>query len=103
MSVPKLLQPYIDEAKGKVTDIEFSGPTYQIQVDEQWAFLQFDHQGHLLDCFCTCDNQDKAGGCVHVAAAYLRIFDRGDQPLHLRFAASFWHAFGVILFDEGAD
>ncbi len=107
MTLPKFLQKYKQEAKtylekGLVRDIEFSGPTYQVQVydpstkKEEWAFLQLDPKGWIQDSFCSCEEGDK---CIHLATAYLRVFNNGDLPLHERFQRSLWNKL-CFLFTE---
>lgn len=79
-----------------VGHIEFSGPTYQVQVidpkesEDAWAFLQLNNDGTLKDGFCSCDSAEDVSRCVHLATAYLKIFSGNAYPLHARFAASFW-------------
>ncbi|MCC5832739.1 MAG: DEAD/DEAH box helicase [Chlamydiales bacterium] len=83
--------------KGFVREVAFSNATYQIEVFDPelnqsfWPFLQFDEQGELRDAFCSCSAEDEKG-CVHLAAAYLKIFNKKLEPLHLRFEHSFWNA-----------
>ncbi len=109
--LPKRLKAYEEEAKllleeGAVGEIEFSEGTYQIQIaekgglEEEWTFLQLDPQGRLLDCFCTCDEQGEGSSCVHLAAAFLKIFNRGKTPLHLRFSKSLWNVLCHIFADR---
>jgi SNF2 family DNA or RNA helicase len=82
-------------AEGRVREIEFSGGTYQIQVidakteQEVWAFLQLDARGEIRDAFCSCEESEDP--CVHIAAAYLRIFKNHTSPLHQRFEPSLWN------------
>lgn len=84
-------------AQGLVRDIEFSGSTYQVQVidpktkSEAWAFLQLDNRGQLADSFCSCEKGEEFNYCVHIAAAFLRIYNSQKKPLHLRFRASLWN------------
>ena len=83
--------------KGLVREVAFSNATYQIEVyDPQleesfWPFLQFDDRGGIRDAFCSCPSEDERG-CVHLTAAYLKIFNKKHEPLHLRFEHSFWNA-----------
>ncbi len=103
MQLPASLKSFERPARrwlqlGAAKQIEFSGATYQVQVvdpesqDEAWAFLQLDSQGHLSDGFCSGENCDAASGCIHLAVAYLRIFNGHLHPLHQRFAHSIWNA-----------
>ena len=88
---------------GDVRSVEFSGSTYLIEVydpEEQksfWPFLQFDEGGKLKDAFCSCAAEE---GCIHLAAAYLKIVksNTGSSaiPLHLRFEHSFWNQIGRL-------
>lgn len=92
---PKFLHPFKEQAesyleKGLVKDIEFSDGTYQVQVEDAWAFLQLDHRGQIKDCFCSC-REDETVPCVHISAAYLRIYQRERHPLHIRFRQSLWN------------
>jgi len=100
MSVPEILEPYKSHAEklietGCVKEIEFSGGTYQVQVmgnqEEAWAFLQLDERGLLKDSFCSCEAGEELTPCVHLAAAYLRIFNGQGVPLHKRFERSLWN------------
>ena len=95
MSVPAHLKGYLKKGKelvsqGKIGEIAFSGSTYQVQVEQEWAFLQFTENGEIKDCFCSCDSQEE--GCVHLAAALLWIYGKERDPLHIRYANSFWRA-----------
>lgn len=100
--LPDFLQPFRSEAekylaKGLVHDIEFSGPTYQVQVvdaaskQEVWSFLQLDNRGSIKDSFCSCEKGEELSYCVHVAAAFLRIYNGELIPLHQRFQNSLWN------------
>jgi len=94
--VPDFIKKYGREAEGCyrsgcVKDLVFSGGTYQVQVFDQWAFLQFDDQGRVLDFFCTCEDAVETIGCLHLAVAYLRIMGVSGTPLHVRFEESLWN------------
>lgn len=100
MVLPEVLEPYQSKAKrliaeGCVKEIEFSQGTYQVQVidgkQEAWAFLQLDERGQVKDSFCSCEEGEEMRPCVHVAAAYLRIFNDENLPLHKRFEKSLWN------------
>ncbi len=86
---------------GYVKEIDFSGPTYQVEVfdegigESRWPFLQFDEHALLKDAFCTCPSDN--GKCVHLAAAYLAILGAKEIPLHIRFEHSFWNELCQIL------
>ena len=100
--LPKRLQPYEKEAEallseGYVRDVQFSHDTYQIQVfdptleTEEWTFLQLSDRGEIKDGFCSCEESELNDTCVHLAAAYERIFGGTAVPLHLRFQKSLWN------------
>lgn len=103
MQLPGYLLKYREDAErilsdGLVREIEFSGGTYQVQVvdpsthKEAWAFLQLDARGHIKDCFCSCEDEpEEEAGCLHLAAAFLRIYNHTPSPLHVRFENSLWN------------
>lgn len=115
MQLPKKLIPYEKKAesiikKGLVKDIEFSGSTFQILVldhssdlDGNWAFLQLDAKGDLLDSFCGCEESETHGACPHIAAAYLRIYNERERPIHSRFRDSLWNELCIIFLDRLGD
>ena len=75
----------------------FSEGTCQVEIAEKegkkalWPFLQLDDQGNVIDCFCTCPAAEKRKSCIHLAAAYLRIFNDHPLPLHVRFRECLWN------------
>ncbi len=75
----------------------FSEGTYQVEASDltkkghYWPFLQLDEEGHILDCFCSCPEAEKTKSCVHLAAAYNKIFNGYPAPLHVRFRDSLWN------------
>lgn len=92
------------ELKGKkVVSLEFSGPTYQIEVfDEKkkrsfWTFFQFDESGVLKDAFCSCEEEEV---CSHLLLANLKIFNEKNEPLHIRYEKSFWYALAKLLAEK---
>lgn len=103
MPLPKQLKAYKKDAElalseGLVKEIDFSGPTYQILVEdakthaECWVFLQLDEQGHFRDAFCSYDETSPENpGCSHIAAAFLSVFDNTGIPIHQRFSSSIWN------------
>lgn len=101
MNIPAQFKPFLSEAKKvlanlQVGAIEFSGETYQVQVfdkeqNEIWTFLQFDKKGMLKDAFCSSEEDMDSAACVHLAAAYLRIFNGHSLPIHQRFKNSLWN------------
>ncbi|HSW73127.1 MAG TPA: DEAD/DEAH box helicase [Chlamydiales bacterium] len=101
MEIPQTLVPFIKEGKqllekGKVGEVLFSERTYQVEVvpakgESFWPFLQFDANDHVRDAFCTCPVSEKEGGCEHLAAAFLRIYNGFEEPLHVRYKNSLWY------------
>jgi len=102
ISLPNFLKRFQKEARrligmNHIKDIEFSGVTYQVLVQdphiehELWVFLQLDKQGRLKDSFCSCPDSEKFQGCLHQAAAFLAIYGPYSLPLHRRFERSFWN------------
>ena len=80
--------------QNRVKDIEFAGSTYQVQVmdeTEVWAFIQLDKRGQIRDCFCSCETPEAKPSCVHLAAAFLKIYSGHRKPLHERFYHSLWN------------
>jgi superfamily II DNA or RNA helicase len=75
----------------------FSRGTYQFEVreakkkEEDFPFLQLSDEGGVRDCFCTCAASETGRGCPHLAAAFLKIFNGYDKPLHIRFRDSLWN------------
>lgn len=107
ISLPEPLQAFTVQAKrciarGLIGEIEFAGGTYQVQVtdpssgEKVWAFLQFDSKNTLRDSFCSCEGAKDVSACVHLAAAYLRIFHGHSHPLHIRFRDSLWNQLCLI-------
>lgn len=108
MKLPSSLQSFQKEAEKiiknqGILDVEFSGPTYQVQVKDSssakpiWAFLQLDNKGILRDAFCSHELHEDMSACEHVAAAYLYVIGSLYTPLHKRFARSFWNQVGWLL------
>lgn len=118
MQLPEFLQPYKEEAKNYLVEnlvkkLEFSGGTYQVQVEDShshhdcWVFLQLNSRGLIKDSFCSCNEHEEieeeiegneeevqelpVKPCVHIAAAFLRIYNTNPEPLHLRFKKSLWN------------
>lgn len=100
--LPDELKPYRREAErelnqGTVKDIEFSGATYQVLVEDSklhqnfWVFLQLEGKGEIKDAFCSGNHILEAPGCLHLAIAYLSLFKGFSEPLHQRFARSLWN------------
>lgn len=112
--LPDFLKPFQKSAKeyiseGLVRDVEFSGSTYQVLVvdeknkEEMWAFLQLDNRGQIKDCFCSCEQGEDDGKCVHLAAAFLYIYGNSSIPLHQRFNQSLWNVLCQIYADRLGD
>ena len=102
MQLPLYLTPYEKEAKellatNPIKDVEFSGSTYQVLVadlkekKEHWVFLQLQGNEKIIDAFCACEEGHHLNGCLHLAIAYLSIFDKKGRALHLRFSHSLWY------------
>ncbi|MFI0435404.1 MAG: DEAD/DEAH box helicase [Parachlamydiaceae bacterium] len=100
--LPISLEPYREEAekalqKKSVKEIEFSGSTYQVLVEDPftlctvWVFLQLEGKGDIKDAFCSADHHCDASDCLHLAIAYLALFNQTSEPLHQRFARSLWN------------
>src|SRR6187431_81383 len=95
---PEFVQDNIREAKAllkadAVKEPVFSRGTYQVEVlgknkKKYFPFLQMQDDGEVADSFCSCE---AGSGCAHLAAAYLRIFNGFDEPLHVRFKKSLWN------------
>jgi superfamily II DNA or RNA helicase len=81
----------------RIKNLLFSEGTYQVEVADPkskksfFPFLQLADNGKLVDCFCTCSEAEKKKSCVHLAAAYLKIFNGKLEPLHMRFRSSLWN------------
>lgn len=88
----------------EISYLEFSGPTYQIEVFDRasdakfWTFLQFDEQAILKDAFCSCESS--AASCPHLDYSFLTIYKGKSQPLHVRFEHSFWNQLFQIFAEE---
>lgn len=101
MTLPSFLAPFAKEAarwvkKGAIADLDFSGPTYQVLVrlgieEEHWVFLQLGEKAAITDHFCTCEEWENGGACLHLSIAYLALFRQEMLPLHERFARSLWN------------
>lgn len=116
MQLPSKLRKYEKQAQkliddGRIGDIEFSGETYQVQVtpakeqqgDELWAFVQLDSLGNVQDAFCACEESEEDESCVHLTAAFLRIYNNRKRPLHARFRQSLWNEMCKIMIERAGD
>lgn len=112
--LPSFLSPFKAQAKslldkGCLGEIQFSGPTYQIQFfdpkskEEAWAFLHLDDQGQIQDCFCSCTDSEGLDHCAHIAASWLHIYNKHPLPLHQRFQHSLWNQLCQIYCDRLGD
>lgn len=98
---PEFVDRYLSIAKQllkskSVKEPIFSRGTYQIEVQEkgkkkEFPFLQMKDSGELTDSFCSCEESESGQGCPHLAAAFLRIFNGFEEPLHIRFKRSLWN------------
>jgi SNF2 family DNA or RNA helicase len=102
IALPKELQIYQKQAqeslaKHLVKDVEFSGSTYQVLVEDvqthqdNWVFMQLEANGQIKDAFCAHEENQEPSHCLHLAVAYLSLFKDTVQPLHQRFARSLWN------------
>lgn len=102
VELPEFLKFYQQSAEiawknHAIRDLEFSGPTYQVQVKDphtkrkEWAFLQLDEKGQIKDCFCSCMGEEENPGCLHLSVAFLGIYGKHHEPLHQRFERSLWN------------
>ena len=100
MQQPRFVLDYQKQARAllknrAVYEPSFSRGTYQIEVVDKkntfFPFLQLTDEGDVTDAFCSCKLSEKSGNCPHLAAAYLRIFNQTQEPLHVRFKKSLWN------------
>lgn len=113
MELPEILKPFQQEAQkylseGLVREIEFSSGTYQVLINENnrdiWTFLQLDKHGSLKDYFCEDEEaEDENLPCRHICAAYLRIYNGHEAPLHQRFEKSLWNVLGRLYVESLGD
>lgn len=107
MNLPPFLKAFEEQARKLVDSqhikyIEYSGPTYQVQIrdsdlkEDVWAFLQLDLKGELKDSFCSCHDSEDKTYCVHLAAALISIYKNHSLPLHVRFQQSLWNGLCFI-------
>lgn len=115
MQLPSPLSNFQNEAEQSleqkmVKDIEFSGSTYQILVEdihthqEYWVFIQLEGNDKIRDAFCSCEDGHNLNGCLHLAVAYLSLFNDQTASLSHRFSRSLWN-YLCNLYEErlGAD
>lgn len=104
---PEFVKEYLKEAQAllkarAVGEPIFSKGTYQFEVVEStpsgkkekkkaFPFIQMRDDGFVTDSFCSCKVSEAGHGCPHLAAAYLRIFNGKDEPLHVRYRKSLWN------------
>jgi SNF2 family DNA or RNA helicase len=98
--------------KGLVKEIEFSGGTYQVLVEDPlsskkcWVFLQLEGKGQIKDAFCDCEETNdwtETTPCLHIATAYLSLYGPHAYPLHQRFARSLWNQLCQIYAERVGD
>lgn len=99
--LPPLLARFQQKAEkwlqsGSILDCDFSGSTYQVLVADKkkeqfWVFIQMEEGNKIRDGFCTCEEAHDANGCIHLATAYLSLFQGSEVPLHGRFLRSIWN------------
>ncbi len=88
--------------RGVVGEIEFSGPTYQIEIKDPeveeayWVFLQLTETGGVKDSFTTAEEDEN----LYLAIAWHSIFSKPPHPLHQRFSSSMWMEIARELFDQ---
>ncbi|MBS3903833.1 MAG: DEAD/DEAH box helicase [Simkania sp.] len=89
--------------RGEVQGVQFSEGIYQFTIKEKgsrkslFPILHIDDQGKLIDALCDCPKGQKEVGCVHLAAAWLKIFAQSTLPMHVRFRRSLWYALCLIV------
>lgn len=100
VELPAALQQYETKAKqaiadGCIKEIDFSGPTYQVLIEDTlsklWVFLQLNNKGQIKDGFCNCEESSETSTCVHMAIAFLGLYGDYSIPLHQRFHLSLWN------------
>lgn len=87
--------------QGAIKAIQFSGPTYQIEVVDQkqesyFPFLHLDENDQVSDHFCSCMSEN---GCLHQAIAYLALFDENKRAWHIRFQKGFFYRLTLLFFE----
>jgi superfamily II DNA or RNA helicase len=97
---PEFVSEYLEKAEelvkaGAVGEPIFSKGTYQFEVVDTkkkfFPFIQMRDDGGVTDSFCSCKVSESGRGCPHLAAAYLRIFNGHEEPLHVRYRRSLWN------------
>ena len=100
MNSPSFISDYAKQAEAllqrdAVKEPLFSRGTYQIEVVDRkvsyFPFLQISEEGVLSDFFCSCKVSEKGRGCPHLAAAWLAIFSKTQEPFHVRFKKSLYN------------
>ncbi len=110
-SFPDFLEPYRAAgqnlvARNAIKGLVFSGPTYQVEVDDPertlplWVFLQFDEEETIKDLFCSCEESSEKGACAHMAASCFWVYHNTTRPLHVLFRESFFHHLFLRLQEE---
>lgn len=98
---PEFVKEHLAKAQallkaGAVGEPVFSRGTYQFEVAEgkkkkAFPFIQMRDDGAVTDSFCSCKVSEAGHGCPHLAAAYLRIYNGKEWPLHVRYRKSLWN------------
>ncbi len=98
---PGYVSEYLTQAEallqeGAVGEPLFSRGTYQFEVVDKgkkkaFPFIQMRDDGEVTDSFCSCKVSEAGRGCPHLAAAYLRIYNGTEEPLHIRYRRSLWN------------
>ena len=85
-----------NEEKG-IQEIQFAEGIYQVTCraknsgKKHFPVLYLDDKGVLIDALCDCSSWRKEKSCIHLAAAWIRIFGHSSAPMHVRFKNSFWY------------
>jgi superfamily II DNA or RNA helicase len=110
--IPDNLKPFKKAAREYlemelIKNIEFSGPTYQILMQDRqsgqnaWIFLQLDEHGQIGDCLCDYEEASEDSAlCEHLCAAFMTIYNRHQAPLHHRFERSLWNSLCRLYFER---
>lgn len=102
IKLPKYLEHFYEEAKNFLNSplkkgliVDFVGNFYEVTIPDKtsdliWrCFFKLSPSLDLIDSFCSCPEEEL--GCIHIAIAYLHIYQNSFFPLHITFVNSFWH------------
>jgi len=87
---------------GAIRNLQFVDGIYQFTIKAAkgkkflYPVLHVDEKGILIDALCDCSKSVEQRSCVHIAAAWLKIFEHSYLPMHVRFRDSFWNSFFKI-------